>query len=314
MLKSIVHHLLDRSIYYAFDATGFDRHAAAFDPDDGAVDLSGKVCLVTGANSGIGKATALSLARSNATVLLLCRSEARGLEAKRLIQAEAGHDRVHVEVVDMARLRSVCDLADRLQGERIDVLIHNAGALLSTRTMTEDGLETTWATHVAGPFLLTKRLIPRLATGARVIFVSSGGMYTQRLDLTDVAWHERPFDGVVAYAQAKRAQVILSELWAERLGDRALVAAMHPGWVNTPGVEQALPRFYRFTRNRLRTPAQGADTVIWLAKAPAARLESGRFWFDRKVASTHLMKRTKETESDRLGLWKLCEEMTVDKS
>ena len=120
------------------------------------------------------------------------------------------------------------------------MLVNNAGALASERTLSVDGIELTFATNVLGPFLLTNLLLPLLEQSkpARIVNVSSGGMYTQRIHLDDLQMDHEEFDGPTAYARAKRAQVILTELWAERLQDTGVVVhAMHPGWVDTPGLE-----------------------------------------------------------------------------
>ncbi len=117
-----------------------------------------------------------------------------------------------------------------------------------------------------------------------------------------------PYDGVVAYAETKRAQVVLAELWAERLrSQRIAVNAMHPGWADTPSVRSSIPGFYRMTRHILRTPAEGADTIVWLAAADAARAHSGRFFFDREPRGTHWLPGTRETDAERRALWKRVE-------
>lgn len=310
MPATLLDRLLDRSIYFSFDASGFHRHAHRFDPSHDHIQLTDQIWLVTGANSGIGKATALGLAGRSATVVLVCRDEARGIAARDEIRAQSGNSKVELELADLARPSSLHALAARLPHRAVHGLVHNAGALVAERQLTSEGHELTWATHVLGPHLLTKLLRARLEAGSasRVIFVSSGGMYTQRLNLTDLDWSERRFDGTVAYAQAKRAQVVLSGEWAKRLAPKILVGAMHPGWVDTPGVETALPRFHRFTRGRLRTPAQGADTVVWLASVP--ELATGRFWFDREAVPEHLLPNTRETEAQRQALWARCEAAT----
>ena len=205
-------------------------------------------------------------------------------------------------------------------------VIHNAGVLPDRRQLTTDGLELTWATNVVGPFLLTWLLLPSLSKGAkdgggegaRVINVTSGGMYTQRLSLEDPGWQRcepppegrgKPFDGVVAYAQTKRAEVILTELWAERLGGTGItVNSMHPGWADTPAVRQALPRFHAFTRKRLRSPRQGADTMVWLAACRRIARTHGKLFFDRQEAPTHLLSFTRESDGERSALWQLCRE------
>ena len=303
--------ILDRSIVWSFDRSGFLRHARRFRAEDVDVDLTGRVCLVTGANSGIGRAAATALASRRADIYLLCRDRARGEEAVNAIRRETGNKRVYLEVVDVSHLASVRAFVERYTSPRVDVLIHNAGVLPATRQETPEGLELTLATNVIGPFLLTHLLHAKLAAagGARVIFVSSGGMYAQRLSLDDLQWTQRPFDGVTAYAQTKRMQVILTELLARRWSRaRIAVHCMHPGWADTPAVRSSIPRFYRVMRNRLRTPEEGADTVVWLAVA-RARIPSGRFWLDRVPQPTHLLPFTVEEPRDRARLWRTCERL-----
>jgi len=305
--------LVDPTIALSFDRTGFFVHSLCFRPDDLDVDLGDKRCLITGANSGLGYEAALALADLGAEVVLLCRDEGRGDRAAARIRDTTGNHRVHVEQLDVARLGSVRAAAARLGTKPVDVLIHNAGALPATRMETEDGLELTVATHVVGPFLLTQLLRPALEASpdARLLWVSSGGMYTRRLDLDDVNWVRRPYDGVRAYAETKRAQVVLAELWVEALRGTSVVSnAMHPGWADTPGVRNQLPTFFRITQRILRTPAQGADTIVWLAGCKRASRWTGRFFFDREPRRTHLLPFTRESAADRAALWRFCEEQT----
>jgi NAD(P)-dependent dehydrogenase (short-subunit alcohol dehydrogenase family) len=302
--------LLDASILLSFDRTGYRRHAAGFDPADLQANLEGRVCLVTGANSGIGFETALALAARGASVWMLCRNRERGLAAVRDVRGRTGSRRVHPGVLDVSDAASIRRFVQSFEGPVVDVLVHNAGVLPDERTESADGHELTFATHVLGPWLLTKSLLPHLrkSRDARVVFVSSGGMYTQRLSLHDWEWRKRPYDGVAAYAQTKRMQVVLAELLADELrGSGICVNAMHPGWADTPAVRTSLPRFWNVMRRVLRTPAEGADTVVWLAASPAARGETGRFWFDRRARSTHLLPWTRETSEDRQALRRLCE-------
>ena len=304
--------VVDPTIVASFDRTGFGIHSLAFDPADLDVDLAGRRCLVTGANSGIGFETSLALADLGADVVMLCRSAERGEEAAARVREQTGSRRVSVELVDVSDLASVRDAASRLSKAPVDVLVHNAGVLPARRIETRDHLEVAFATHVAGPFLLTRLLRERLeeSADARVVFVSSGGMYTRALNLEDPNWTRRDYDGVLAYAETKRAQVVLAELWAEELrGTRAVVNAMHPGWADTPAVKSSLPGFHRIMRRILRTPAEGADTVVWLAACPRASRWTGRFFFDREVRRTHLLPWTRESAQDRAALWKLCEEL-----
>ena len=174
----------------------------------------------------------------------------------------------------------------------------------STREFRTDraGTELTILGQVVAPFLLTTLLMPALLAAApsRVITVSSGGMYTQRLDLATLQLPASRYQGVTAYARAKRAQVALSREWARRLaGTGVAFHAMHPGWVDTPGVAAALPGFRRVTRPILLSPEQGADTIVWLATAPATRLGSGRFWHDRRARPEHPLPWTREKDPGR---------------
>ncbi len=307
--------IVDPFVVASFDRTGFRIHSLAFEPDDLDVDLSARRCVVTGANSGIGFETALALADLGAEVVLLCRNAERGEAALTRIQEQTGSSRVSLEVVDMSDLASVRGAAARVAERPVDVLVHNAGVLPDERVETADGLELTFATHVAGPFLLTRLLEERLAASsdARVVWVSSGGMYSRKLNVEDSQWTGRDYDGVVAYAETKRAQVVLAELFADALSDRCVVVhSMHPGWADTPAVASSLPGFHRITRNILRTPAEGADTVIWLAACPRVRESTGVFWFDREARRTHWLPWTRESEDERRALWRLCERTTED--
>ena len=305
----------DPLIVPSFDRTGFRIHSLTFRPEDLDVDLSDRRCLVTGANSGIGFETALALADLGAEVVLLCRSAERGEEAAQRIREQTGNARVSLVQVDVSDLASVRSAATELGGKPVDVLVHNAGVLPEERAETGDGLELTFATHVVGPHLLTRLLRGALekSSDGRVVWVSSGGMYTRRLNLRDPNWVERDYDGVLAYAETKRAQVVLSELWAEELrGSPVVVHAMHPGWADTPAVKSSLPGFHRVMRAVLRTPAEGADTVVWLAASARAGESNGRFWLDRAERSTHLLPFTREREGDRRALWELCERSSAD--
>lgn len=306
--RSPLDRVLDATVALSFDRTGFARHARGFDPSDLEVDLSGRVAVVTGANSGLGFETAGALAARGARVHMLCRSRERGDAARQQLREQTDGD-LHVYIVDVSDPDSVARYCADPGSDRIDVLIHNAGALLPDRQLTPDGLEVTLGTHVVGPLRLTLGLLPRLTAGpdgrpARIVWVSSGGMYPKRLSVDRLAATAGPFDGVAAYADAKRAQVVLSELLAERL-DPAVVTsnAMHPGWAATPGVASALPRFHSVTRRILRSTAEGADTVVWLAACERIDGRTGGFWFDRRAVSPYLIPGTRESAEERGRFW-----------
>jgi NAD(P)-dependent dehydrogenase (short-subunit alcohol dehydrogenase family)/carbon monoxide dehydrogenase subunit G len=273
-----------------------------------SASLAGKTAVVTGATSGLGRITAERLAELGARVILIGRNVEKTEQARREISANTGNAVVVAQIADLSLLSEVRRLADRLlQDEpQIHLLINNAGVLLNTRTTTAEGIETTLATNLLAPFLLTNRLIPRLVASApaRIINVSSGGMYTTAIAADDLQYDKGVYDGSRAYARTKRALVILSEQWAERLRDRGVVVhAMHPGWADTPGVETSLPTFYRLTKRFLRTPAEGGDTIVWLAAAPEAGRVSGLFWLDREPHITDVLPGTQASPEQRRQLW-----------
>lgn len=282
--------------------------------------LDGRTAAVTGASAGVGLAAATELARRGASVHLLVRDADRGAQAAANISAATGNDQVGVLETDVSSLAGVRAAATRLAGEveRLDVLVHNAGALVGTRETTSDGLERMFATHVAGPFLLQAVLSgdatpsgdaapagpPPLRAGSRVVWVSSGGMYAEPLHLDDLQRERVPFDGPRVYAHTKRAQVALARSWAERLAPRGVVVhAMHPGWADTDGVAAALPTFHRVMGPWLRTPGEGADTIVWLATADEPGRCSGVFWHDRRPRPTDRLPWTRVSDDERRRLF-----------
>jgi len=252
-----------------FTNVGYRWHKRSWKPL--AVSLEGRTVVVTGATSGLGRAAASQLADLGARVILVGRDSEKAETIRREIVATTGNDNVAVALADLSLLADVRKLVKQLLKEpRIHVLVNNAGVLLNQRTTTAEGNETTLATNLLAPYLLTQMLLPRLRQSApsRIINVSSGGMYAAGLALDDLQYEKSTYDGSRAYARTKRALVILTELWAEQLKNSGVVVhAMHPGWADTPGVAGSLPGFHTITRRLLRTAEQGADTVTWLAAA-----------------------------------------------
>ncbi len=271
---------------------------------------TGQRVLVTGANSGLGYATARMLLRAGAQVLLVVRSEAKGEDTLDRLSADLGRDvrgEASYDLADLADLASVRALADRLLADdtHLDVLIHNAGAMFEERAETGDGLERTYQIHVVGPFLLTSLLLPKLAKEAptRVITVTSGGMYAEKLVTARVDSPGR-FKPTVSYARAKRAQVTLKREWSRRFGGYGIgFHVVHPGWALTPGVEASLPGFRKLTGPILRDPEQGADSIAYLALAHPEELGNGRLWHDRRPRSEHKVPWTRHDASEADALW-----------
>ena len=304
--------LLDLTVVGSFTNIGHAVRSRSW--SDELPRLEGKTVIVTGATSGLGRAAAEQLARMGAGLRLVGRSESKLDIARKEIIAATGNDDVGTYVADFSSMAQIRNLAAALleREPRIDVLINNAGALITERRETAEGIESTLATNLLSHFLLTNLLIPRLeaSTPARIINVSSGGMYTQRIRVRDLQSTRGQYQGSIAYARAKRGQMILTELWAERLAERGVVVhAMHPGWADTPGVEKSLPVFRKVTKPFLRTPEQGADTIVWLAASDEAAETSGRFWHDRQPRPKHRLKGTVEAPEDRQGLWDALNEL-----
>ncbi len=296
-------------IAWSFSKLGYRRREREFDDPTLDVDLHGQHHVVTGANGGLGQAMCQALAQRGAEIWMVCRNRQRGEQARREVERVAKAP-VHLVLGDLGELGSVDAIAAALTCPRIDALVHNAGALVHELRRTVDDLELTFAVHVVGPQRLTHALLPKLqaAPHGRVIWVASGGMYAEKLCLPDSLRPPSPFDGVRAYALAKRAQVVLAQRWADEAPDVSFFA-MHPGWAETPGVRTSLPGFHRVTRRWLRTPDEGADTAVWLAAARALPLSSGAFAFDRAEAPRHLLPGTEASADERDTLWQTVERL-----
>ena len=271
--------------------------------------LADRHALVTGASSGIGYATARALAALGMRLTLVGRNNDKMQAVARALAAESGNSRIEAEICDLSVMSEVHGLADRLlrAGDAIDILVNNAGALFNSRGETEEGLERSFALLLLSPYILTERLRPLLAASscARVVNVTSGGMYTQKFRVDDLQSEAPGYSGPVAYARAKRGLMMLTEFWSGQWEkDGITVNAMHPGWADTPGVEDALPGFYRVTRKLLRTPEEGADTAVWLATSTEAGKVSGELWLDRQRHPAHLSGRTRESETEKQQLLK----------
>ena len=276
--------------------------------------LANRHAVVTGATSGVGRAAAAALAELGARVTLVARDSAKAEATAREIREQTGNAQVTVELCDLGIIAEVHALADRLlaSGDAIDMLINNAGALFNPRQQTAEGFEKSFALLLLSPYVLTERLQPLLAKAgsARVVNVSSGGMYTQKIHPDDLQSSRGKYSGSVAYARAKRGLMILTEEWAERWREDGIVVnAMHPGWADTPGVETSLSTFYKVTRCLLRSPEEGADTAVWLAAATEAGKVSGKFWLDREQHPSHIFNNTRETPAERAQLLATLEEL-----
>lgn len=273
-------------------------------------DLTGRVIVLTGATSGLGLAAARQFATCGATLVLVGRDAAKNERVVAEVVEATGNASIMQVPADMSELEHVRRLAARVLADhrRLDVLVHNAGALTAEHQVTSDGTEATVASQVVGPFLLTTLLLDRLAEAApsRVITMSSGGMYTAGLTVSELEMTPETYKGTEQYARAKRAQVTLNEMWADRFGEKGIrFHSMHPGWANTPGVDASLPTFSKVMGPLLRSPEQGADTLVWLAADDRPLESNGQFWLDRRPRSIHKLSSTKKTDTPerRRELW-----------
>jgi dehydrogenase/reductase SDR family member 12 len=323
LLARSIDGILEASVVGSFSSLGYRARRALSDWEQLPADcMRGRNIVLTGATSGLGLVAAREFLRLGARLTILARNAAKAeATCSELSQSVSGAT-VDYLSADMGQLGDVerAGMTLLARYERVDVLIHNAGALDRTYGVTREGIEQTIATHVVGPYMLTSMLLPVLgrprgtvdARDARILWVSSGGMYSEPLDVDSLEMKQAEYDGVKAYAKAKRAQVTLNEMMASAFADSGIrVHAMHPGWADTPGVARSLPTFRKLTGPLLRTPEQGADTLVWLAASAGMPIaENGKFWLDRQVRSIHKLPSTRKSDTPeaRAALWAWVEE------
>jgi len=312
MLRSIVDSALEAVVPIAYTEPGYRIRRALWDwPALDSWSAVGRTVVVTGATSGLGATLAGTLAGLGAGLVLVGRNAARAEQVRADIIGRVPAAEVDIELADVGDLAAVRDLATRLGagGRRIDALVHNAGAMIDRREESADGLESTFATMVAGPHLLTSLLQMTLG-GGRVVWMTSGGMYTQALHLDDLQYRDGEYRGSVAYARAKRAQCDLVAEWAQR-SPSIFSAAVHPGWADTPGVIESLPRFHRVLDRVLRSTEQGTDTAAWLCVAPEPLVHNGALWFDRRQRGVARLPSTATGAADRHRLFDVVDDLVA---
>ncbi len=254
--------------------------------------IEGKIVLITGGTSGIGKAAATALAAMGAEVVVTGRNRGRGEAALAEIRRASGSEKVSLLIADLAVQAEVRKLADnfRERHDRLDVLVNNAGLIQSKRKETPDGIELTLAVNHLAPFLLTNLLLDLLEKSApsRVITVSSEARRHAEIDFDDLQ-SERRYRAFPVYGMTKKANILFTYELAERLEGTGVVAnCVHPGGVNTNfGDDNRSPGIllFRAFKPFMRTPEQGADTVIYLASSPEAAEMNGMYLTDREEVS-----------------------------
>jgi NAD(P)-dependent dehydrogenase (short-subunit alcohol dehydrogenase family) len=276
--------------------------------------MHGKICVVTGATSGIGLVTAQVLARQGATLIVIARNAERGAATVSRIQQETGNLAVELMVADLSAQAQVRRLASEIQHRfsRLDVLINNAGALFGQRELSQDGLEMTFALNHLAYFLLTNLLLDPLkaADSARIVNVSSEAHRRARLDFLDLQGQHR-YTGWRAYSRSKLANILFTYELVRRLeGTSILANALHPGFVATNfgrNNRSITAMFFRILQLAAISPEEGAQTIIYLASSPEVKGITGEYFVKQKAV------RSSPTSYDGAAaerLWQVSAELT----
>jgi len=275
-------------------------------------DMLGRVCVVTGASGGIGKEIARGLALKRATVVVTARSEEKGRAAAEEISDDTANPAVSFMQLDVASKASVTAFAEAFakKHEALHVLVNNAGAWFGERKTNDAGIELTWATNVLGYFLVEQALEPLLVASAPSRIVNVASAAAKGLELTDVEYKRRRFQGLAAYAASKQADRMLTWAMADRLRSKRVTAnALHPGVVASSFGQTAGSFMAAASRLYFKVAGisveRGADTAVWLASSRALETDTGGYYVKRKEVRCKF-----RDEAAIEKLWAICEEMT----
>jgi NAD(P)-dependent dehydrogenase (short-subunit alcohol dehydrogenase family) len=274
--------------------------------------MEGKICLITGANSGIGKATAKGLAKMNATVVMLCRSKERGENAQKDLIEETGNKDIDLLLCDLSSQGDIRKFVIEFKSKysNLHVLINNAGIMLKKRRLSVDGFEMNFAVHVLAPFLLTNLMLDILKKSApsRIINVSSAGHRRAKMDFDDLQSENKKYRLFKVYGVSKLAEILFTYELSRKLGGTGVTAnTVHPGVVNTNlGRDQS--KFNQwFARTFFKSPQKGAKTSIYLASSPEVEKITGKYFVDKEPKNS-----SEESYNEEYAkkLWEICSEMT----
>jgi NAD(P)-dependent dehydrogenase (short-subunit alcohol dehydrogenase family) len=279
--------------------------------------MENKVCIVTGGTSGIGKATAIGLARMGSTIVIVGRDKKEGENAQNEIKSKSGNQKVDLFLTDLSSQAKIRKLADDILAkyQALHVLVNNAGIASIKRSVTEDGIECVLAVNYLAPFLLTNLLLERLKSNAPARVVNVAGDFHRKATIQfDDLMSEKDYNGIRANNQAKLALILFTYELARRLDGSGVTAnCLHPGAVATdaPLKDPDLPSFSRFMYKLVRvffaSPEKGAETSIYLATSPEIEYVSGKYFIKKtRVASSP------ESYDEEIArrLWKVSEELT----
>ena len=274
-------YILDKSVVFSFDKTGYLRHKAKFKEDLSQKTLANKISLVTGGTSGIGGEVSKELSSLGSKVFVTGRNKQKGN------YFEKTNLNVSFHALDMANWTDLDDFCKN--SDCYDYIVLNAGGMPEKLVLNDFDLEHQCASQLLGHYFLIYLLSEygKINKNARIIWVSSGGMYLKKLDV-DSLFLNQEYDKVATYANVKRAQITLvEEICKQDRWKNFQIITMHPGWVATTGLKDSLPGLFSMMKNRLRDLEEGADTIIWLLLTKV-NLKSGGFYFDRKITSPYL--------------------------
>ncbi len=278
-------------------------------------DLNGKVCLVTGATSGIGEVTAKALAARGAQVILVGRNQLKADKTVQQIQSETGSNSVQYLLADFADLQQIHDLVSSFKSQysRLDVLINNAGAYFNSRRQTAYGVEMTFLVNHLAPFLLTNLLLDMIkaSPAARIINVSSDAHQYGSMDFADLEYKRRYF-GMKAYARSKLANILFTYELARRLeGSAVTVNALHPGHIATDiwrtNFSLIGPLLKWIMGFFAITPEEGAKTSIYLASSPEVEGLTGQYYIKQEVVQSSPMSYDQNLACQ---LWRVSEQLS----
>lgn len=274
--------------------------------------MNGRICLITGGNSGIGKESVVGLAKMGATVVIVCRDQSRGEAALMEIKERSGNDSVHLIIADLSSQKNIHKLVDDFKSmyKQLHVLINNAGVFLSKRTLTEDGIEATFAINHLAPFLLTNLLSDVLKASApsRIVTVSSVAHTKAHIDFNDVQG-ERNYSGIRAYSQSKLANVLFTyELSRRSRGTAVTANCLHPGAVATNLVKSGVYGLaWKMMSPFMLSSEKGAETCIYLASSPEVENVTGKYFVKKKA-----VKSSEESYDESIArrLWQISSDLT----
>ena len=276
------------------------------------MSMEGKICIITGANSGIGKATAIGLAEMNASVVILCRSNERGGAAQKEIKELTGNNNVDLFLCDLSSQKEIRDFVSEFTSryQKLHILINNAGVMLSKKIKSVDGFEMNFAVNHLAPFLLTNLLLDTLKKSApsRIINVGSAAHRMGKINFEDLQSENKKGRLMGLYGNSKLAMTLVSyELSRKLEGSNVTVNVLHPGLINTNLGRDRSSTSKGFAGKFFKSPEIGAETSIYLASSPEVEGITGKY-FAKKMEKGSSKKSYNEEHAKRL--WKISLEMT----